>query len=337
MTSRDAMPGPKTKASPECQQYVRWPNWIIQQRDSTTSLPGEPGRSSFLAGLRTGLRRIGLSLWLNVKIGAHGFFNVAVMTLPATGLWLFGWYSGWDNSFNKGYEQFSIGPSLWLLGTVLFIMAMLYVPIAQVGQAATGNWKVFYRFKEIRGLIRMRRLSCLVLAGLYSLAAFPITILKTAPQFFPISPETSDAQLLAFLNTYYFWMSLAGFLLFVFLRLVAGRIYASAVVEALRKGSLAKDALSEPERKILEPLGLLHVEEVPIEPLFLKVVRKSTWPIRRIVLGVAAIALWFTLVAQISISEFLNYHPVRGWLNQPLVQLPWFRYTPGHLTDSGGE
>jgi hypothetical protein len=54
--------------------------------------------------------------------------------------------------------------------------------------------------------------------------------------------------------------------------------------------------------------------------------------------GIAATAfVWFTFVAQIFISEFLNYHPGIGWLNQPLVQLPWFHYVPGHLQNPWGE
>ena len=44
--------------------------------------------------------------------------------------------------------------------------------------------------------------------------------------------------------------------------------------------------------------------------------------------GALAAVLWFTFVAQIFVAEFLNYRPVVGWLNQPLVQLPWFRYLP---------
>ena len=47
---------------------------------------------------------------------------------------------------------------------------------------------------------------------------------------------------------------------------------------------------------------------------------------------VAALALvWFAFVAQIFVSEFLNYHPGVGWLNQPTAQAPWFHYIPGHL------
>ena len=31
------------------------------------------------------------------------------------------------------------------------------------------------------------------------------------------------------------------------------------------------------------------------------------------------------------ISEFANYYPVRGFLNQPMVQLPCFRDVPANL------
>ncbi len=41
--------------------------------------------------------------------------------------------------------------------------------------------------------------------------------------------------------------------------------------------------------------------------------------------------VWFAFVAQIYASEFMNYHPGIGFLNQPLVQLPWFRYIPSAL------
>jgi hypothetical protein len=49
--------------------------------------------------------------------------------------------------------------------------------------------------------------------------------------------------------------------------------------------------------------------------------------------GAVALAalLWLAFVAQIFVSEFLHYHPFVGWLNQPLVLLPWFHYVPPGL------
>jgi hypothetical protein len=48
--------------------------------------------------------------------------------------------------------------------------------------------------------------------------------------------------------------------------------------------------------------------------------------------GVALFLVWFSFAAQIYISEFFLKSPMgRGWLNQPLVQLPWFNYIPAQL------
>jgi succinate dehydrogenase hydrophobic anchor subunit len=63
-------------------------------------------------------------------------------------------------------------------------------------------------------------------------------------------------------------------------------------------------------------------------------VRLAAWTgtrVGRAVSGIALAFIWFGFVAQIYISEFLNYHGALGWLNQPLVQLPWFHYLPTRL------
>src|SRR2546429_8683233 len=87
------------------------------------------------------------------------------------------WYDGWNNSFNKGYEQFSVGPGVSVLGILLFITAMLYVPMAQARQAVTGNWRCFYQFRLIRTLVRRRWFACFGLAALYALCSLPILVL----------------------------------------------------------------------------------------------------------------------------------------------------------------
>jgi hypothetical protein len=51
------------------------------------------------------------------------------------------------------------------------------------------------------------------------------------------------------------------------------------------------------------------------------------------VAGVLSVVLWFTFISQTYVSEFLNYHSEYGlaWLNNPLVQLPFFRFIPAGL------
>ena len=105
---------------------AEWPNWFVAQ--------GAERR----AGGTSWWKRFAGSLWANLRIGVQGIFNVWVWTMPACVLWMFSWYAGWDNSFNKGYEQAWVGPTTGLLGVAMFIAAMFYVPMAQARQAVTG-------------------------------------------------------------------------------------------------------------------------------------------------------------------------------------------------------
>ncbi|MDH3583035.1 MAG: hypothetical protein OER86_02340 [Phycisphaerae bacterium] len=296
--------------------HVNWPNWVLGQRT---------GRSRPDA------------LWLNIRTGAAGIFNTWVLTLPACVLWLFAWYDGWNNSFNKGYEQATVGPLTGLLGVALFIAAMLYVPMAQARQAATGSWRSFYDFALVWGLVRRRVWASAALAACYSLVSLPVMILKTAPLAFDRSADyalLTDAQVLSNLHTYFFFASFAVIAAYVGLRLLAARLYAGALVEAVRRGTVAIDRLGEDERHVLDRLDLLQVEPTPERHAIIQAAGWAGTRVGRITATAVAVLLWFTFVSQIFVTEFLNYHPRVGWLNQPLVQLPWFRYIPPGLTEA---
>jgi len=311
---------------------TRWPNWFVnpQGREEMAQArdQGFPRRATALS------KALVRSLWLNFKTGCLGILNLWVLTLPAGALWLFSWYDGWNNSFNKGYEQAAVGPLTGILGVVWFIAVMFYVPMAQARQASTGQWRSFYQYRLVRGLIKRRWLACLGLAMLCSALTLPASILKTVPAYFPqISPAWSNitpAQALHALNNYFFWCALYVFAAFVVLRLVAARIYAGAVLEAVQGGSLDAEDLAPHEREALQKLGLLQPKAQAARP---RLIRALTWfgtRLGRAVAGILVALVWFSLVAQIYTSEFLNYHPGTGWLNQPTMQLPWFRYVPSH-------
>lgn len=297
-----------------------WPNWMLHWD-----------------GLRAPNRRKALtaSLVLNARLGAQAIANTWVATLPGCALWVFAWYSGWDNSFNKGYEQFWVGPAAGWLGIVLFIAAMLYLPMAQARHAATGDWRAFYQFRLVRKLVRHRWPACLLLAALYAALSLPVTLLKIVPTFLPqMRPDLMDmpdAALLEFLRTYYFWATVAGFGAFLALRVVAARIYARAVVSAVQRGVVRPEELGRRERRNLHELGLLETAPPPDRHVVVRVLGWTGARAARLAGAVAIVVLWFTFVAQIFVSEFVNYHPMRGWLNQPLVQLPCFSYIPHRL------
>ncbi len=311
--------------------HARWPNWFVQAKAWNAIQTCYQARS----GIWTICRGIGRaavhSLWLNFKIGTQGIFNTWVLTLPGCILWLFAWYDGWNNSFNKGYEQAAVGPLTGLLGVALFIMAMLYVPMAQARQAATGNWRAFYQVRLVWGLVRRKWLACLGLAMFYSILSIPVSILNITPIFFiqmnPSLSQATDAQIVKILETYFFWSSLFVFPAYVVLRLAAARIYASALLQAVQSGRVTLTSLKAGEQEDLEHLGLSTRREQRRIPVALK---PLLWLLRTTV-KTATIFIWFTFVSQIFIREFFNYHPQRGWLNQPLVQLPWFQHVPEGL------
>jgi hypothetical protein len=289
-----------------------------------------------------------LSLGRNAKLGAQAIANTWVLTMPACVLWLFAWYDGWNNSFNKGYEQAAVGPLLGVFGVTLFIATMFYLPMAQMRHAATGQWRAFFQFRLVWALIRQRWLGCMLLAALYAVMSVPVTILKTAPYFLYdsfakkhgfdaglIKPEPQ--QLVQFLNGYYFWSALVVFPAFVFLRLVAARIYAGALLDAFQSGQLPAASLAENEQEALEQLGLLQVRPQPQRQFFVRAVAWFATRAGRVAAIILLVWLWFAFVAQIFIGQFFNYHPLSGWLNQPLVQLPWFHYLPQALKNSAGE
>ena len=317
--------------------HRHWPNWLLRQ--NYLARPGheesERRDTRRLSRLATGLLS---SLWRNLKLGVQGAFNVWVFTMPGCILWLFSWYDGWNNSFNKGYEQAPVGPLLGVAGIVLFIAAMLYVPMAHARQAATGEWRSFYQFRLVWGLIRRRWTSCLLLAAGFSLLSIPITVMKTAPYFLAMGnspiPDFTPEQALQYLKAYFFWCGFGFLAAWLVLRCWLARLYARALLKGLQQGEVSVSDLGAWERRELNRLELIQIYPPRSRHVLVEVAAGTSAGLWRFAMIAATCLVWFTFVAQIYIAEFLMYHPVHGWLNQPLVQLPWFRYLPPHLQEN---
>lgn len=310
--------------------HVHWPNWFARQNFQYELQQGrELSPGARVPRLFSALVQ---SLWQNFWIGLRGIVNTWVVTLPAGLLWWFGWYDGWNNSFNKGYEQAAVGPLISLLGIAWFIAAMFYLPLAQARQAVTGEWRAFFQFRLIRKLARERWVFCVLLAGLYSVLAIPLSVLKTSPMFWmhnsPALSHLAPDQVVAMLRGYYFWCALAVLPGFVLAHVAAARIYASGLLALLRSGKLTAAELAPLEHEMLNRLGLLTVQAAAPKPAFVRFITWTGTRVGRAAGNTALVLLWFSLVAQIYITQFLNYHSGLGWMNQTLVQLPWFRYLP---------
>ena len=311
------------RSEEELSGHLHWPNWFLRQ-----SFRPRESRSAwdFLRALATSLRA---NFWL----GVQGVFCTAVLLLPSGLLWWFGWDYGWNISYYKSYEQFAIGTGMAAIGIVLFVVAMFYVPMAQARQAVTGQWRTFFQFHLVWRIVQQQWVRCIGLAMLCGLCAVPINALKVAPMYLAgrgAEPEfASEAAAYAYLNSYYFWMALVGFPLFVLLRLVSARIYAAGILALVRENKVGLDELAPIERTALERLQMLRgapsVQRHWLARLMLWALTRAG----RFFTGGFLVLVWLGCVAQMYISEFLHYHEWgRGWINQPLLQLPLFNYMP---------
>ena len=307
--------------------HRQWPNFITHEGFR------EGGTRGWLSALFAAFAR-------NLRLGTQALCNTSILLLPAGLLMWFGWYDGWQNSFNKGYENYAVGITISFIGIGWFIAAMFYMPMAQARQAVTGDWRAFWDGRVVRAVARERWLAGLLFAALISLLAVPCNVMKSWPMFQmnvqPAVQDFTDAQALKWLNDYFFACGFSFVLYYVLVRLAGARLYAGGLVAAVRNGRIAGSQLHETERVALERLQLLHQQLPPERPFALRVARWGASTFGRGVAGFALFWLWFSVIAQLYVNEFLHYHVAQGWLNQPLIQLPWFRYIPAKLDDPGG-
>jgi hypothetical protein len=311
----------------------RWPGLIAREgladavRVAGGKAEGRPWRE--LGGGLMG------SLFLNLRMGVQGFLGVMIMTLPGGVLWWFSWYAGWNNSFHKGYEHAAVGPAIGLLGIGCFIGAMLYVPMAQARHAVSGEWKRFFEFKLVWNLVRGRWAASAGLAALYAVAFVPVTILVALPMFLPqINPgfeQFTPEQARAYLARHGFWIGLWVLPAWVALRVIAARIYASALLQAVRRGAVIEDQLAAFEWHALERLGHLRPVGTVNRRWMVRVVTWAGTKAGRLTFAVGAMVLWFAVVAQVYVGQFLNYRGGIGWIHQPLIQIPWLQIMPPSL------
>lgn len=246
---------------------------------------------------RRGLRRWTGSMASNIRLGFASLLTTAACTLPFTLLWLFSWWGGWENSFSKGYEQAWVGPSVGLLGVAISFPLLTHLPMALAHQAETRRVSAFFSISHVRRLIRQVgwRYTWLCLAIV--ITAFPLFVAKSAPVFVenwsPGFLDRNADELAKFAANYRLAATIYLVLAVTWWRRAVARLYARAAWR-------------------LEQLEATGVREY----------RVVTWT-RTMIIWL----IWFGLVAQIFIGQFMNHQWV-AWLNPPLLGLPWIS-TPG--------
>ena len=321
------------------QDHRYWPNWFVDSRfvAKLAAFRSQPSTRGF--GLV--VRALFTSLALNFRLGFRAALNTALLVLPAGLLWWFGWYDGWNNSFSKGYEQAAVGPLISIIGIFWFITVMFYVPLAQARQAVTGDWRSFFQFRLIWKIVRFKWLACAGLAILYSGLDVPLMVFKIYPMFAaqknPELANLTSQEIIKFLNSYFFWRALWVFPAYLILKQLAGKIYASGVLELIQSGVIDCSQLSAGEEAALTQLGLAERKAASPRHLAIRIITWAGTRVGRIVTAIVVVIAWFSFVAQIYIGEFFSYHGAVAWLNQPLVLVPWFHFLPAAIKPPGDE
>lgn len=307
---------------------------------------GDGGRSEAVSSVS--------SRWLRTFVlGLQGLAASWLVTAPAVVLWAFAWHAGWNTSFQKVYEQAAVGPLLGLAGCLLFCLLAPPTVVAQARHAATGDWRTGVDLPFAWRLCLRRPVASVVLAGLYAVAALPLTLAVILPAFLgsqPFLEGKSDAELRDFLGWYILGVTAVGLFAFRGLRLVAGRLYADALHLCVIEGVVAVERLHPAERRALTGSGEVVAESGPgpgtlvsgsIGPGFSAA--RSAPPVllrrARVMAGVLGLAvagvLWFGLVAQVFVGAFAHDRGPGQWLHQPLLHAPWWDATPSALRGKG--
>ena len=195
-------------------------------------------RPGWLLGLRGigGMARLFGGLAANIRVGVISAAGLAVMSLPFTVLWFGAWWAGWENSFNKGYEQAAVGPSVWLLGTVLALPLLAHLPIALAHAAHEQRFGAFFEWRRIRSVVASAGWRVAWLALLSVALAIPFFGLRATPVFIEgIVPGFADMTLdrqMQVAGSFESIGAACAFVSLLFLRHQAAGIYALAAPRA---------------------------------------------------------------------------------------------------------
>jgi hypothetical protein len=285
---------------------VRYMGTIIDRRLGRNSAVGaDADRARWLLGPRRhGLAtRMFGALFDNIRTGLAVFLALTLATLPFTGLWTGAWWAGWENSFNKGYEQSWIGPTFGLTGTAIGLLIMAHLPMALAHIAGERRAAAIFEVRRIRSLVACAGFRYILLSAATVFFALPLFAMRGLPvfgeQIFPGLATLSPDELELVVGL--IGLAKAGyvFVMLVILRGLSARLYAFAVLRSPLFGGLAAST---------GPAGVIK--------------RKQPWLFFRAIQMLLLLVVWFGLVAQIFLGQFLNQNWWL-WLNHPFLLLPW--------------
>jgi len=303
----------------------RLPDWFLSDDPTGAHQKGRIRRKVSEA-FRLTLQRISIGLTLT--------FHSFLVTSPGLMIIGAGWYAGWQNSFNKGYEHAAIGPLISILGMLLLVPVLIYLPLAQASLISKGRWKAFYDLPYLR---KIHRLSLFPagLAGLWGLLFFFIlnagVMVANSAEINEKAASLPTHEVVGFIKRYYLFWGFPFVLMLGYYRHLCGRVYALGVLRALKSGSITEDELDEGEWKILNDLRLLQNPANQTTGRWFRMFQNLTQKTLRIMSTSFLVGISFLMIVVIMVTQFWHFRGLWGWLHQPMLGLPWFQFVPNSI------
>jgi hypothetical protein len=263
------------------------PGWLLG--------PREAGRIARALG----------GLGANIRAGAITLAALFAWTLPFTLLWLGAWWAGWENSFNKGYEQAFVGPSVYLFGTLISALLLPVIPLMLAHLATEDRLSAAFELRRLRSLIAQSGWRVPALGALTLVLGIPFVavrgVITLAGEFFPSLEAMTPDEIANLRGQIALAIAAWAFLSLWLIRALAARIYARAAPRAaglkpgLWDGTEAAEAAepAQPASRLMAGLWYL-----------------------------LAMGFAFGLGTQILIAQFLD-HAWWRWVFHPALTLPW--------------
>lgn len=268
------------------------PGWILGPRE--------------WRGRRTGAVARGLGgLSANIRSGLMALVALMVWTLPFTLLWLGAWWAGWENSFNKGYEQAFVGPTVFLTGAVVAAILLPALPLMLSHLAVEDRLSAAFELRRLRSVLARAGWRIPALALVVAACALPFTaargLITTAPDWAPWIADLTPDELAGLKGRIALGLGGLAFLTAWIVRALAARIYARAAADAaglrpgLWDGALATEGARPARAGSRLAAGLWYGLAMTV-----------------------TLALSFQILA----GQFLD-HAWRRWSFHPALTLPW--------------
>ncbi len=199
------------------------PGWLLGPREWNRRPTGRLARA--LGGLSA-----------NIRVGLMALTALLAWTLPFVLLWLGAWWAGWENSFNKGYEQAFVGPSVFLLGALIAALILPTLPLMLAHLATEDRLTAAFELRRLRSLVAQAAWRIPALMFATTLCALPFAaargLITTATDWAPWVQDLLPDQLAALQAQITLGLAALAFLATWLLRSLAARTYALAAPRA---------------------------------------------------------------------------------------------------------